>query len=65
MGSTEKGPGIGHYYRIQGPSFLIEYDNTQTKANHQHIVWRDFTGDFGVDVLAEHYAKDPQHVATR
>jgi hypothetical protein len=65
MGSTEKGPGMGHYYRIQGPSFLIEYDNTQTKANHQHIVWRDFAGDFGVDVLAEHYAKDPQHVASR
>jgi hypothetical protein len=45
----------GHYYRIQGPSFLIEYDNTQNDANHIHAVWRDFAGDFGPDVLAEHY----------
>jgi hypothetical protein len=62
MGSTVKGPGNGNYYRIQGKSFLIEYDNTQNQANHQHIVWRDFAGDFGVDVLAEHYARVP-HVA--
>ncbi len=59
MGSTVKGPGNGNYYRIQGTSFLIEYDNTQNQANHQHIVWRDFSGDFGADVLAEHYARVP------
>ena len=59
MGPTVKGPGNGNYYRIQGKSFLIEYDNTQNQANHQHIVWRDFAGDFGVDVLAEHYARVP------
>lgn len=53
-GSAE--PGEGHYYRIQGPTFLIEYDNTQNNANHIHSVWRDLTGDFGADVLAEHYA---------
>jgi len=47
--------GQGHYYRIQGPTFLIEYDNTQNNANHIHSVWRDFNGDFGVDLLAEHY----------
>jgi hypothetical protein len=50
-------PGERHYYRIQGPTFLIEYDNTQNGANHVHSVWRDMTGaDFGEDVLAEHYA---------
>lgn len=44
-------PGIGHYYRIQGPTFLIEFVNTQpdadgNPANHIHCVWRDMTGDF-------------------
>lgn len=47
--------GQPHYYRIQGPAFLIEYDNTQNNANHIHSVWRDFDGDFGADLLAEHY----------
>jgi len=45
----------GHYYRIQGPSFLIEFDNTQNNANHVHTVWRDFKGDFGRDLIADHY----------
>ena len=52
-GSTRRGEA--HYYRIQGPSFLIEYDNTQNGANHIHTVWRDFDGDFGRDLLREHY----------
>ena len=47
--------GQPHYYRIQGPTFLIEYDNIQNNANHIHSVWRDFKSDFGVDLLAEHY----------
>lgn len=47
--------GGPHYYRIQAPSFLIEYDNTQNGANHVHSVWREFTGDFGADILQEHY----------
>ena len=47
--------GQGHYYRIHGPSFLIEYDNTQNMANHIHTVWRDIEGDFGLDVLDAHY----------
>jgi hypothetical protein len=51
-GSTEK--GAKHYYRIQGPTFLVEYDNTQNDANHIHSVWRDFEGDFGRDLLREH-----------
>jgi hypothetical protein len=48
-------PGKPHYYRIQGPDFLIEYDNVQNGANHIHTVWRDFDGDFGRDLLQEHY----------
>lgn len=47
--------GDPHYYRIQTPTFLIEYDNTQDGANHIHSVWRDFAGDFGEDLLAAHY----------
>ncbi|HEX4644277.1 MAG TPA: DUF3500 domain-containing protein [Verrucomicrobiae bacterium] len=47
--------GRGHYYRVQGPTFLLEYDNTQNNANHIHTVWRDFENDFGEDVLREHY----------
>ena len=52
-GSAE--PGDPHYYRIQSPTFLIEYDNTQNDANHIHTVWRDLEGDFGRDLLADHY----------
>ncbi|MBG99588.1 MAG: hypothetical protein CMN58_04485 [Solibacterales bacterium] len=48
-------PGLGDYYRVQTPSFLIEYDNTQNKNNHSHSVWRDYDGDFGRDLLALHY----------
>jgi hypothetical protein len=48
-------PGQPHYYRIQAPAFLIEYDDTQNNANHIHSVWRDFEGDFGLDLLKEHY----------
>jgi len=57
MGGLE--PGEGHYYRIQGPTVLIEYDNTQNDANHIHAVWRDFDGDFGMDLLAAHYRGFP------
>jgi Protein of unknown function (DUF3500) len=52
-GSIE--PGKGDYYRIQAPTFLVEYDNTQDQNNHSHTVWRDFNGDFGFDVLAMHH----------
>lgn len=54
-GGTAKGDA--HYYRVQGPTFVLEYANTQNDANHVHAVWRDFKGDFGRDILAEHYAK--------
>ncbi|MEN2283484.1 DUF3500 domain-containing protein [Algoriphagus sp. SE2] len=53
--------GEGHYYRIQGKSFLIEFDNTQTNANHIHTVWRDFDGDFGKDLIKEHYMNSEHH----
>jgi len=48
-------PGVGHYYRIQGPTFVLEFVNTQpdsagNAANHIHTVWRDIRGDFGVPV---------------
>ncbi len=46
--------GQRHYYRVQGPTFLIEYDNTQNDGNHVHSVWRDFNGDFGRDLIGEH-----------
>jgi uncharacterized protein DUF3500 len=46
--------GQKHYYRVQGPTFLIEYDNTQNDGNHIHSVWRDFNGDFGRDLLRQH-----------
>jgi hypothetical protein len=48
-------PGKGQYYRVQGPTFLLEYDNTQNQANHIHTVWRDFQNDFGDDLLHQHY----------
>lgn len=51
-------PGTGHYYRIQGPILLIEYDNTQNSANHVHTVVRDLTNDFAEDILREHYKKE-------
>ncbi|SIN72332.1 DUF3500 domain-containing protein [Algoriphagus halophilus] len=58
-GTTKSGEG--HYYRIQGKSFLIEFDNTQTNANHIHTVWRDFNGDFGKDLIKEHYENSDHH----
>jgi len=49
-------PGQKHYYRVQGPTFVIEFDNTQNDGNHIHSVWRDFESDFGRDLLREHLA---------
>ena len=51
-GEVERGKK--HYYRVQGPTFLIEFNNTQNNGNHIHSVWRDFNGDFGRDLLREH-----------
>jgi hypothetical protein len=58
-------PGQPHYYRVQGGTLLAEYDNTQRGVNHVHTVWRDLSsdtsGDFGGDVLADHYANVDHH----
>ena len=53
------GRGDKHYYAVAGPTFLIEYDNTQNDGNHIHSVWRDFNGDFGRDLLREHLKSTP------
>jgi hypothetical protein len=53
-GGVERGQP--HYYRLQGPRLLAEYDNTQRDVNHVHTVWRDPDGDFGDDILARHLA---------
>jgi hypothetical protein len=52
--------GAPHYYRVQAPTFLVEYDNTQNNANHIHSVWRDYNGDFGLDLLKTHYQQSHQ-----
>ncbi len=51
-GGVERGQG--HYWRLQGRTFALEYDNTQNDANHVHVVWRDFERDFGGDPLRAH-----------
>jgi hypothetical protein len=48
-------PGEAWYCRIQGPTFLMEAANTQNNANHIHVTWREFEGDFGLDLMSEHY----------
>lgn len=53
MGSIA--PGARNYYRVQGPEFLIEYCAVALTENHVHTVWREFNGDFGRDLLKEHY----------
>jgi hypothetical protein len=61
-GKTEAGQPS--YYRVMGPTFLLEYDNTQNNANHVHSVWRDLENDFGEDLLKRHYEQsrgDAEH----
>ena len=53
--------GQPHYYRIHGPTLLIEYDDTQNNANHIHTVYRDLERDFGGDALRAHYRGDASH----
>jgi hypothetical protein len=64
--------GKPHYYRLQGPSFLVEFENAQIgggqpgEGNHIHTVWRDPDNDFGDDLLLQHYAADHlPYVVTR
>ncbi len=53
-------PGEAWYYRIQGPTFLMECANTQNNANHTHSTWREPAGDFGRDLMGEHYRQHQQ-----
>eukprot|EP01136_Pigoraptor_vietnamica_P004220 Opistho-1_new@34336 len=59
-GDRVTGPGHPHYYRVKGPTILIEYDNTQNNANHVHSVLRDLKHDFGGDLLLQHYQTNHQ-----
>lgn len=60
-GYTKPEIGKGSYYRVQGPTLVIEYDNTQNNANHVHSVVRDLKNDFGGDLLLDHYKKGHSH----
>ena len=51
-------PRHPHYYRLQAPTFVVEYDNTQDDANHVHTVWRDPDADFGADLLRDHLRRE-------
>jgi Protein of unknown function (DUF3500) len=54
-------PARPHYYRLHGPTVLIEYDNTQNDANHIHSVWHDPRNDFGADRRRAHYQMGSHH----
>ena len=58
-GGVERGQP--HYYRIHSPTLLIEYDNTDSNANHIHSVCRDLENDFGEDMLLKHYKESNHH----
>ena len=58
-------PGGVFYYRVQGPTFVLEYDVTQSDADHVHSVYRDLENDFGGDALRRHYAESPHHADRR
>lgn len=60
-GHQQRGVGKPCYYRIQGPTIIIEYDNTQNNGNHIHTVIRDLKNDFGGDELLEHYRSSHHH----
>ena len=54
-------PGAEIYYRVHGPTVLIEFDNTMDDGEHIHTLWRDPTRDFGRDLLRQHYESDDHH----
>lgn len=64
-GSQVNEIGQPHYYRIQCPSILIEYDNVQNNANHVHTVVRDIANDFGDDILGNHYTNGHAHISKK
>lgn len=51
-------PDAPHYYRLHGPTMIIEYDNTQGGGNHVHSVWHDPRDGFGRDLLRRHHEHD-------
>jgi hypothetical protein len=53
MGGVER--HMPHYFRLQGPDFVFEYDNVQNSGNHVHSVWRNQSRDFGIGLLEQHY----------
>jgi hypothetical protein len=55
-GGTKRGEMS--YFRVQGPTFLIEFSNTMNDPNHIHSGWREFGAEFGRDVLAAHMRND-------
>lgn len=60
--------GTSHYFRVQTPDYLIEFDNAIDRGNHIHTIWRDLRNDLGGDTLLNHYertGRTPQHLATR
>ncbi len=61
VGAKQPEIGKAHYYRIVGPTIIIEYDNSQNNANHVHSVVRDLKHDFGGDELVEHYKKSHEN----
>ncbi|MPY55669.1 DUF3500 domain-containing protein [Streptomyces spongiae] len=61
-------PGTPHYFRIQGSTVLIEFDNAIDNGNHIHSMWRDYRNDLGHDLLADHYERERatgHHLTTR
>ncbi|HEX8060041.1 MAG TPA: DUF3500 domain-containing protein, partial [Cyclobacteriaceae bacterium] len=61
VGSTER--HSPHYYIINSPDFLIEYDNVgfQNDGNHIHAILREKDNDFGADLLKQHYMTSEHH----
>ena len=61
VGSSER--NRPHYYIINGPDFLIEYDNVgfQNDGNHIHAILREKGNDFGEDILKAHYLNSEHH----
>lgn len=55
-GGTE--PGQGHYWRLHGPTFVLEFDNTQNGANHVHALWRDPQNEFAARWLTQHLQEE-------
>lgn len=47
--------GAPHYYRLQSPTLVVEFDNVQNGANHVHTVVRHPQNDFAAATLALHH----------